>query len=145
LLERKGSSQTLGRAGSRYIFSIPRATALDICSDPTSGYIIGGEPSIVVEPLPPDTTPPSTRLAPGSGAVCDLAMLRWSSDDPGWGVLSWDVQVRDLSQPNAPWRPWLTEVRQTSAAYKGAAGHTYGFRLRARDFAGNVEAFPSEA
>src|SRR5262249_4517241 len=100
--------------------------------------------SLVVEPLPPDTEPPTTRLGSLPATVCDLAIVRWSSEDPGWGVMSWDVEVRDLSQPDSAWQSWLTDTRQTSGAYRGAPGRSSTFGVGARDLAGNVEPFPAE-
>ncbi len=144
LLQRNGQSQPLGRTGERYILAIPRATALDECNDPNSGYIIGGDPALLIEPLQPDPGPPTTRLLPLAEQVCDLAIVRWQGRDPGWGIESWDVQVRDLTTPDAPWQTWLSETTATSGIYKGQAGRVYAFRARARDNAGNVEPFPED-
>jgi hypothetical protein len=50
-------------------------------------------------------------------------------------VRSLDVQVKDGS--NGAWTPWLTATTQTINWFDGEDGHTYFFRVRARDLAGN--------
>lgn len=67
--------------------------------------------------------------------------VSWSGEDPagGSGLVAYDVQVRDGY--GAGWQDWLTDTTATSATYQGQRGHTYFFRLRARDQAGNVAPF----
>jgi hypothetical protein len=50
-------------------------------------------------------------------------------------VRSLDVQVKDGW--DSPWTPWLTATTQTVNWFDGEDGHTYFFRVRARDLAGN--------
>lgn len=50
-------------------------------------------------------------------------------------VRSLDVQVKDGL--NGSWTPWLTATTQTINWFDGEDGHTYFFRVRARDLAGN--------
>ncbi len=68
--------------------------------------------------------------------------VRWSGSDTGpSGLKNFDIQVRD--GVNGTWTTWQSETTATSASYSGIGGHTYYFRSRARDNAGNVEAWPA--
>jgi hypothetical protein len=58
-------------------------------------------------------------------------------------VSTYDIQVADGI--SGAWVDWLTNTTQTSAPYSGQRGHTYGFRVRARDVAGNLGAYPPSA
>ncbi len=51
------------------------------------------------------------------------------------GVRSYDVQVKDGY--DGIWTPWLTATAQTTGNFTGDDGHTYFFRVRARDLGGN--------
>jgi hypothetical protein len=69
--------------------------------------------------------------------------VSWSgSDIGGAGVRSFDVQVRDGLA--GAWTDWLVNFDFTTAAYPGLGGHTYYFRVRARDQAFNVQAWPAD-
>jgi len=50
-----------------------------------------------------------------------------------------DIQYRD---GQGPWTDWLNATNKTSALFTGLGGHTYQFRGRATDRAGNQEAYP---
>jgi len=54
---------------------------------------------------------------------------------------TYDVEVWDSA--SASWQPWLTDVYGYYAEFTGQAGHTYCFRARARDRAGNQEEYQS--
>jgi hypothetical protein len=62
-------------------------------------------------------------------------------DDGSAGVRSYDVQVREGA--GGVWTDWLLDTTETSAGFTGEIGHTYYFRCRARDHAGNLEPYPS--
>jgi hypothetical protein len=67
-------------------------------------------------------------------------LVPWSCDDALSGVECYDVQVRDRAV--GVWTDWQTCTTATSATYSGAQqGHTYQFRVRARDRAGNVSEY----
>ena len=70
--------------------------------------------------------------------------VTWSGTDPAPSsdIASYDVQVRDGS---GVWTDWLTQTAQISADFTGQPGHTYAFRVRARDYAHNLENYPAEA
>jgi len=64
----------------------------------------------------------------------------WGWDpSPGSGLAVFDVQVRDGL--DGTWQNWLSSTTLTSAAFSGERGHSYYFRVRARDQAGNQQAF----
>ena len=80
-----------------------------------------GAPPVVWVYSPPNTPEPSFSV--------DL-----HGSDPGC-VQSFDVQVRDGW--SGQWTTWLTAVQPGPHPYSGEDGHTYYFRARARDLAGN--------
>ena len=92
-----------------------------------------------LEAWPPDydTTTYVDNQAPTSSVAALPATspatftVNWSGSDPGSsGIASYDVQVRD---GGGAWTTWQSAVTSTSAPYTGLAGHTYGFRSRARE------------
>jgi uncharacterized repeat protein (TIGR01451 family) len=87
----------------------------------------------------PEEAAPVSQLAPLPAFVTTTAVtLSWSGVDDS-AVLHYDLQVRD--GPDGPWADWLTRTAQTSATFTGQDGHTYFFRVRARDAFGNVESW----
>ena len=93
-------------------------------------------------PLKIDTTPPVSKVSVPPCAVLSTT-VSWSGVDAGSGILSYDVQVRDGS--GGWWTDWQSGMTATSAVFTGSAGHTYYFRSRARDVAGNLEATHTSA
>ncbi len=67
--------------------------------------------------------------------------VAWSGYDPvpGSGLAGFDVQVRDGY--NGEWQVWQSSTRSTEGTFEGVRGHTYFFRISARDVAGNRQAF----
>jgi hypothetical protein len=59
-------------------------------------------------------------------------------------VAAYDIQVRDTYE-GTPWEIWLPATTSLSETYHGVQGHTYQFRSRAIDEAGNVELWPAGA
>ena len=82
-----------------------------------------------------------------SSAVNDLPdvtettafLVSWAGTDNLSGITKYDVQVRD---GNGAWSNLLTNTTETSTTFNGQNGHTYYFRVRAHDAAGNIEAYP---
>jgi len=68
--------------------------------------------------------------------------VSWAGTDVTSGIEYYDIQVGD---GQGAWGDWLTGTTLTSSDFTGLDGHAYHFRSRARDNAGNVEAFPAEA
>ena len=59
-------------------------------------------------------------------------------------TLSWDVDGADQVQiDNGEWQVWLGPTTATSMTYEAQPGHTYYFRSRAEDNAGNWEVYAS--
>jgi len=70
-------------------------------------------------------------------------LVPWSCNDALSGIDCYDVQVRDGA--SGPWTDWQTCTTDTSATYTGAQNtHTYYFRVRAHDHAGNVSDYLAE-
>ena len=104
-------------------------------------------------PRPRDTTPPTSRMAAPNTSPQALAAFRaaWSGSDAGTGIAYFDV---DVSESGKPWVRWLSRVGAinrsgTSASgsfsFFGRAGHTYTFRVRAVDKAGNASTASASA
>jgi Tol biopolymer transport system component len=69
--------------------------------------------------------------------------LGWSGTDIGpAGIASYDLQVKEGAV--GVWTDWLMGTPNTPEYYPGLGGHTYYFRVRARDNAGNVEPWPAD-
>lgn len=67
-------------------------------------------------------------------------LVQWHYEDPTSGVASYDVQVRDGA--GGTWTDWQMATSATNANYTGAVpGHSYYFRVRARDQAGNLSLY----
>ena len=91
----------------------------------------------------------TTDVAPPVSSVSALPLqspspitVSWSGSDGGpAGLASYDIQARDGA--GGAWTDWLLATTVTSSTYSGVGGHTYYFRCRARDWAGNVEIWPA--
>lgn len=89
-----------------------------------------------------DQTPPATRM----GSLDHHQMgtrfeVNWSGydPDPASGLVGYDVQMREGF--SGQWTNWLLSTQMTSATFNGVRGHSYFFRVRARDVAGNQSAW----
>lgn len=140
-----GRTEVRSPLNNVYRISLPGATDNKNFQDNLNDYIIGGSPRLLVESLPPDTTPPTSMVNPLPAQSQKSFMVSWTGSDVGWGIVNYDVQYRDTSVVGGTWQDWLSSTTATSATFNGTAGHTYEFRSRARDWAGNVEAFPATA
>jgi hypothetical protein len=90
-----------------------------------------------------DNVPPASQVEPLPACGPDAPFgVRWSGTDAGTGLQSYDVQVRE--GPDGTWTDWITDTREVEAAFTGELWHTYAFRSRARDWAGNQEPYPAE-
>ncbi len=92
----------------------------------------------------PDTVPPTAEIT----GIRDLGSgrygLTWQGSDDSSGIANFDLQVQ---RDNGEWRDWLvgTTVLTETFLVEDVAPATYGFRIRARDWAGNTSGFPSVA
>jgi hypothetical protein len=141
LIQQDGTQQGISPSPS---YTIPLAPATDNRNFDSpwnpNDYIIGGPTVFLVENLPQDTTPPTSRASVAPGTTTQSSFqVNWSSSDPGgWGVYGFTLQYRDLSV-GGYWTNWLTNTISTSGTFYPTAGHTYAFRSLAEDWAGNVE------
>ncbi len=90
-----------------------------------------------------DETPPSA-LVEDLPATSDTSsfVVNWSGDDNNSGVAYYDVQVRDGA--DGAWQFWQINTTNRVAIYPGEDGHTYYFRARAADNAGNLGSFAND-
>lgn len=95
-------------------------------------------------PFQVDTVrPTSSATAPATSDAPEF-VVHWSGIDGLSGVASYDVQVRDLYLGGS-WTIWLSGAAVLTDTFHGERGHTYAFRSRAIDRAGNVELWPGAA
>lgn len=90
-----------------------------------------------------DIDPPVSQVAPlpAYSRAAGFAVT-WTGADAGLaGLAGFDVQVRIGASGN--WTNWLQDTSQTTATYTGAPNTFVAFRVRARDQAGNIEAWPT--
>jgi hypothetical protein len=111
-----------------------RARVLDLNDDTTT---------FTLDDLYLDRTAPTTILTtptflPEGGTF----LVSWLGQDNLAGVDSYDVQYKDGE--GSEWVIWQSETTATSATFTGESGHNYYFQVRARDEAGNEEAFSEE-
>jgi len=87
-----------------------------------------------------DRTPPtitaSIRQMYDDAPFRDFYVYWWDSYDNLSGIASYDVQYRDGD--SGTWTNLLTGTTNTYYRFVGQNGHTYYFRVRARDRAGNL-------
>jgi RHS repeat-associated protein len=85
-----------------------------------------------------DTLPPTAHVLPLPAWQGQTAFtVRWTGSDATAGVKSYDVQWwRD-----GMWHIWQQSTSHLSAPFTGEGGHTYAFRVRARDMVGNQSAW----
>jgi hypothetical protein len=117
------------------------------CPDDGQAFYVGGDPVILLEDTPnPDYTAPTASVQPLPAKSANTFTVAWSgSDDSGGsGIRSYDVQKRDATAGES-WQDWQTNATNTSAVFQGTTGHTYEFRCRAIDNAGNQGEYPAGA
>jgi hypothetical protein len=155
-----------GVAGFSYVWDRNRTTMPDAAVDTSlssanSGHLADGDDWFVhvravdqagnaadnaahLGPFHIDTEPPGSQveaLDPWQGRP--LFSVRWNGDHgSGSPIVGYDVAYKDGA---GPWTTWYISTTATSSVFHGERGHTYFFRSRARDAAGNEEAYSSVA
>ncbi len=87
-----------------------------------------------------DSTPPTSKiesLPPWTNSTSFTVKFSLSDDLSGIAGLS--LQYKDGS---GQWTEWSGSVENNSFTFNGLPAHTYYFRSRAIDFAGNIEPYP---
>ena len=87
-----------------------------------------------------DTIPPSASMnSLPQFTFSSNFIVTWSGTDAGSGIAHYDVEYQ---VNNGPWQAFISTTTSSSGQVTGAvAGSTYGFRARAVDRVGNVQAF----
>jgi hypothetical protein len=100
----------------------------------------GNISALVSDTIVLDTLAPSVAVSPLSSYQSSLTFpVTVFGMDATSGVASYDVEFRD--GVSDAWTGWLTGTAVTTASFTGQEGHTYSFRARARDNAGNVSSY----
>ena len=113
-----------------------------LVTDKVGNQLVGEASSLVLV----DTNAPTTAMTEPAAAfqASTVFTVAWSATETanGSGVESITVQYRDGE--NGAWLDWLpTTPTGASRQFTGENGHTYFFRVSARDKAGNVSALPA--
>ena len=98
-----------------------------------------------------DLSPPRAWVNPMPVYMSDYRSLQgnlvtfsvsWGGTDGpnGSGIVAFDVQVREGL--TGQWLTWQAQTQETTGVFVGQVGHTYFFRVRARDAAGRERPFP---
>lgn len=97
---------------------------------PYNQTLINNEVSIIL-----DSIPPSAQIDHLPLRTSPQTALNWTGQDENTGILSYDLQVQI---DDGEWTDWLYGEVSTSAMYPSESGHTYAFRVRARDKSLNI-------
>lgn len=94
--------------------------------------------NLIANKFQKDTMPPSGGIGNMPPVTDAYAIpVRWRAIDVGSGLASYTVQVRDRATTG--WTTWQTNVTGTAPTYIGVPGHTYEFRVSAKDRLGNAQ------
>lgn len=128
------SATFTGEGGHSYAF---RVAAVDYALN-RQDWSVAATTHTLVEDIAP-----RTRVYPLPEYSREGFALSWGGDEPGGsGIREYLVQVRRVGYTS--WSDWL-QTGATSAVFDGNMGAEYEFRVRAVDFALNVEDWPAGA
>jgi len=86
-----------------------------------------------------DTQSPSAAVNALATYQASLTFdVTWSGTDATSGLANYDVQYQDNS---GAWTDWQAATTATTGSFTGQDNHTYAFRARARDNAGNGSSY----
>lgn len=109
-------------------------------ADVTVLYTTADDRPLLLHQITDDGQPPTNVGISGPGLYVTQPEISINLIAMDWDcVRSFDVQVKDGLY--GAWTDWLTGTPTTTHTFIGEHGHTYFFRARARDFAGNVSAY----
>ncbi len=98
-----------------------------------------------IGPLKIDTIPPSSWVLPlnPTQESAEFTVTWEGFAGTGAPITGYDVRVADQYGSSVTVSDWLSGTSATSSVFSNARrGHTYHFQCRARDAAGNLEAYP---
>ena len=115
-----------------------------------TGTPISAEARVLFDHAPPEDTNTITQQVDGQAPVTTLAaqplgagsddyLVEWTASDDASGVKHVTVYV---AEDGGDFKIWLRQSNETSAVYRGQAGHDYEFLALATDNAGNREQPP---
>lgn len=97
-----------------------------------------GSWNLTLDRTPPDTAVDITQPY-GDAPFRNFWVNWWNSQDNLSGIASYDVQYRDGA--GGVWTDLLLDTTEVYTRFVGTDDHTYYFRVRARDFAGNQSSY----
>jgi hypothetical protein len=134
-----GAESKIG--GSTFTITPTAPGSILVCfnAGPSRSYLLGAcydPPARYRDTARPNTTPPFERLGgAGIGPTTPVTMT-WSGSDKGWDIAKYTLQRRTDA---GAWHTLaLPAARSTSIVQNLVTGHSYRYRVRAVDKAGNV-------
>ncbi|MEW5767698.1 MAG: T9SS type A sorting domain-containing protein [bacterium] len=88
-----------------------------------------------------DTAPPTVSLAVLPENSRSNFVITWSGTDNASGIASYRLEYK---KGIGPWQTLISTTADTSYEFTGSLYHTYSFRVRAVDAAGNTGAYSEE-
>ncbi len=92
-----------------------------------------------------DIQAPSVTMSEPSAEYMGTSsfLVAWSGSD-GMGESGLNSYTVEYSDNGGSWVAWKTDTTDTSATFTGVNGHTYKFRVKAKDNVGNISAVPAD-
>jgi uncharacterized repeat protein (TIGR01451 family) len=132
------SFDDLAAAGAPLRYVIPTT----LPTDDITVLFTQNDQTLIGYNVPIDGTPPVVHMSALTNYVTQPTFsVGWMGLDNSC-VRSFDVQVKD--DLYGLWTDWLTGTMTTTHTFTGTHGHTYFFRTRARDLAGNQSTYSND-